>query len=410
MPLTQSREITAASRLENVRYAIRDLACVADEVVKQGHKILPLNIGDPLNFDFQTPAHLIEAVHKAMLDGKNGYAPSSGIKPALEAIRGEAARKGITNIQDVFVTSGVSESVDVCLTALLNPGEDVLTPCPDYPLYSAVLAKLDIGLNTYYLNEEDGWQPDLDDIKRKITSRTRGIVLINPNNPTGSVCTRRMLEDVAELARRHNLVIFADEIYDKLIMDEDQHISLAAVAPDVPVVTFGGLSKNYLAPGWRIGWGIISGDAAVVKPYVEGVNKLLRARLCANHPEQYAIQPALEGSQDHLIEVKKKLRSRRDLTVEWCNSTPRVSCVSPRGAFYAYPKLDIPEGDDVFVKELLLQKHVLVVHGSGFGQKPGTKHFRIVFLPDEKTLTSAYAGIAEFIQERYGKSLSPQRT
>jgi alanine-synthesizing transaminase len=405
MPLTQSREISAASRLENVRYAIRDLACVADEVVKQGHKILPLNIGDPLNFDFQTPAHLIEAVYKAMRDGKNGYAPSSGIKPALAAIGGEAARKGITNIQDVFVTSGVSESVDICLTALLNPGEDVLTPSPDYPLYSAVLAKLDIGLNTYYLNEEDGWQPDLDDIKRKITPRTRGIVLINPNNPTGSVCTRKMLEDIAELARRHNLVIFADEIYDKLIMDDDQHLSLAAVAPDVPVVTFGGLSKNYLAPGWRIGWGVISGDPGVVKPYVEGVNKLLRSRLCANHPEQYAIKPALEGPQDHLIEVIKKLRSRRDLTVNWCNSTPRLSCVSPRGAFYAYPRLDIPEGDDVFVKELLLQKHVLVVHGSGFGQKPGTKHFRIVFLPDEKTLTSAYAGIAEFMQERYGKSL-----
>ena len=405
MPLTQSREISAASRLENVRYAIRDLACVADEVVKQGHKILPLNIGDPLNFDFQTPAHLIEAVYKAMRDGKNGYAPSSGIKPALDAIRGEAARKSITNIQDVFVTSGVSESVDICLTALLNPGEDVLTPSPDYPLYSAVLAKLDIGLNTYYLNEENGWQPDLDDIKRKITGRTRGIVLINPNNPTGSVCTRKMLEDIAELARRHNLVIFADEIYDKLILDDDQHVSLAAVAPDVPVVTFGGLSKNYLAPGWRIGWGVISGDAAVVQPYVEGVNKLLRSRLCANHPEQYAIKPALEGPQDHLIEVIKKLRSRRDLTVKWCNSTPRVSCVRPRGAFYAYPKLDIPEGDDVFVKELLLQKHVLVVHGSGFGQKPGTKHFRIVFLPDEKTLTHAYAGIAEFMQERYGKSV-----
>jgi alanine-synthesizing transaminase len=272
-------------------------------------------------------------------------------------------------------------------------------------LYSAVLAKLDIPLNTYYLNEEDGWQPDLDDIKSKITPRTRGIVLINPNNPTGSVCTRKMLEDIADLARRHNLVIFADEIYDKLIMDDDQHISLASVAPDVAVVTFGGLSKNYLAPGWRIGWGIISGDAAVVSPYVEGVNKLLRSRLCANHPEQYAIQPALEGPQDHLIEVTKKLRSRRDLTVKWCNSTPRISCIAPRGAFYAYPKLDIPEGDDVFVKQLLLQKHVLVVHGSGFGQKPGTQHFRIVFLPDEKTLTSAYAGIAEFMQERYGKTL-----
>jgi alanine-synthesizing transaminase len=289
------------------------------------------------------------------------------------------------------------------MTALLNPGEDLLTPSPDYPLYSAVLAKLDIPLNTYDLNEDDGWQPDLDDIKRKLTPRTRGIVLINPNNPTGAVCTRRMLEDIAELARRHNLVLFADEIYDKLILDNDEHISLASVAPDVPVVTFGGLSKNYLAPGWRIGWTIVSGDASGLKPYVEGINKLLRARLCANHPEQYAIPAALNGPQDHLADVRRKLRSRRDLTVNWCNSTPRVSCVSPRGAFYAYPRIDIPEGDDIFVKELLLQKHVLVVHGSGFGQRPGTKHFRIVFLPDEATLTKAYANISDFMRERYGR-------
>ena len=401
MPITPAREIAAASRLENVHYAIRDLACYADEVAKQGHKILPLNIGDPNVFDFETPRHMIEAVYKAMRDNKNGYAPSAGIKEALDAIRGEAARKGISSVQDVFVTTGVSETVDVCLAALLNPGEDLLTPCPDYPLYSAVLAKLGIGLNAYYLDEENGWQPDLDDIRKKITPRTRGIVLINPNNPTGSVCTRKMLEDVAELARRHNLVVFADEIYDKLIIDDDPQIAFAAVAPDVPTITFGGLSKNYLAPGWRIGWGIVSGDAAAVKPYNEGIQKLLRARLCANHPEQYAIKPALEGPQDHLIEVKRKLRSRRDLTVQWCNSTPRVSCVSPRGAFYAYPRIEIPEGDDIFVRELILQKHVMVVHGSGFGQKPGTQHFRIVFLPDEQTLTKAYAAIGELMRERY---------
>jgi alanine-synthesizing transaminase len=407
MPATQLREIAPATRLENVRYAIRDLACIADEVAKQGHKILPLNIGDPLNFDFQTPPHMIEAVYKAMRDGKNGYSPSSGIKPALDAIRGEAARKGITTIQDVFITSGVSETVDICLAALLNPGDDLLTPCPDYPLYSAVLAKLDIRLNTYYLNEEDGWQPDLDDIRKKITPRTRGIVLINPNNPTGSVCTRKMLEQIAELARQHNLIVFADEIYDKLIIpgenpdDSVSHIAMAAVAPDVPVITFGGLSKNYLAPGWRIGWGIASGEASAIKPYLEGVNKLLRARLCANHPEQYAIPAALDGPQDHLVEVKRKLRSRRNLTMKWCSETPRVSCVSPRGAFYAYPRIDIPEGDDVFVTELIRQKQVMVVHGSGFGQRPGTKHFRIVFLPDEKTLTAAYAAIAGFLRDRY---------
>jgi alanine-synthesizing transaminase len=401
MPLTQSREILAASRLDNVRYAIRDLAFVADEVIQQGHKVLPLNVGDPLNFDFETPAHMIDAVHRAMREGKNGYAPSPGIPSALEAIRDEAARKGMTTVQDVFVTSGASEAVDICLTALLNPGENILTPCPDYPLYSAVLCKLEIGLNAYFLNEDDGWQPELDDIKRRITSRTRGIVIINPNNPTGSLCSRKMLEQIADLARQNTLVIFSDEIYDKLMLDDDEHISMAAVAPDVPVVTFGGLSKNYLAPGWRVGWGIVSGNASAVKPYIEGVHRLLRARLCANHPEQYAIPAALNGSQEHLIEVCGKLRARRDLTVKSCNSIPGMSCVAPRGAFYAFPRLEIPEEDEVFVKELIRKKYVMVVHGSGFGQKPGTKHFRIVFLPDEKILAKAYAAIAELMRERY---------
>jgi len=404
MPSAQIREVPAAQRLDNVRYAIRDLASVADEVRKQGHKVLSLNVGDPNIFDFQTPPHLIEAVYKAMRDNRNGYAPSPGIPEALESIRNEAARKGITTVQDVFVTSGASEAVDICLTALVNPGETILTPSPDYPLYSAVLCKLGIPVVAYDLNEDDAWQPDLIDVQRKINARTRAIVLINPNNPTGALCSRRMLERLAELARRNSLVIFADEIYDKLILDDGgkgEQISIASVAPDVPVVTFGGLSKNYLCPGWRIGWGSVSGDANAVKPYVEGIHRLLRARLCANHPEQYAIQAALDGSQDHLVETRAKLRARRDLTVQWCNSTPRMSCVSPRGAFYAFPSVEINEGDDVFVKELCRQKYVLVVHGSGFGQKPGSRHFRIVFLPDEPTLTKAYQSITEFMAERY---------
>src|SRR6202451_2966160 len=403
-PTTQAREISAASRLDNVRYAIRDLACVADEVVKQGHKVLPLNVGDPLTFACQTPPHIIEAAYKSMRNGKNGYAPSPGIPEALEAIRGEAVRKGITTVQDVFVTSGVSETVDLCISALVNPAEDILTPCPDYPLYSAVLCKLGIAINAYDLNEEDAWQPELADIERRLTPRTRGIVLINPKNPTGSLCTRQMLEQIADIARRHNLVVFADEIYDKLILEDTAHLAFAEVAPDVPCITFGGMSKNYLVPGWRIGWGIVSGDAAAVKPYTEGIHRLLRARLCANHPAQYAIKPALEGPQDHLLEVQRKLRSRRDLTQNWCEATPRLSCVAPRGAFYAFPRINIPENDEVFVKELIRQKHVMVVHGSGFGQKPVSQHFRIVFLPDEKTLTEAYAGIAEFIQERYAQA------
>jgi alanine-synthesizing transaminase len=396
-PVQQAHEIVAALRLEQVRYAIRDIAVVAEQLAREGKKILPLNIGDPLKFDFRTPHHLVEAAVKAMHDGHNGYAPSLGIDEAIEAVRSEAERKGIRNIQSAFITQGVSEAVDLCLTALVNPGENVLTPSPEYPLYSAILAKLDAELNAYSLDEANDWQPDLQDLEQRITPQTRGIVVINPNNPTGAVYSRRSLETIIDLARRHNLVVFADEIYDKLVLDGDPHIALASLAPDVPVVTFNGLSKAYLVPGWRVGWAVVSGPAKSVRSYVEGIHKLLRARLSANCPEQYAVRPALEGSQAHLAEVITKLRSRRDFTVAFCNSTPRLSCVAPRGAFYAFPRLHIEESDEGFVRRLLMEKQVLVVHGSGFGQAPGTRHFRIVFLPDETTLNRAYQGLAAFL-------------
>jgi alanine-synthesizing transaminase len=399
-PSAQVREIAPAARLERVRYAIRDVAVLAEEVARQGHKILPLNIGDPLQFDFATPPALIDAVAKAMRDGFGGYAPSLGVPEALEAIRGEAHRKGIRNLQSVFVTQGVSEAVDLCFAALVNPGENVLTPRPEYPLYWAVLAKLGAELNTYALDESAGWEPDLDEVARRVTPRTRALVVINPNNPTGNIYSRRTLEGLADIARRHNLVVFADEIYDKLTF-EGEHVSLAALAPDVPVVTFGGLSKAYLAPGWRVGWAIVSGDAGALGPYIEGICKLLRSRLSANHPEQYAIRPALTGPQDHVPEVLSKLRRRRDLTMQFANSTPRLSCVAPQGAFYAFPRLDIADEDEQFVHGLLREKHVLLVHGSGFGQAPGTRHFRIVFLPDEATLSQAYQAIADYLREHY---------
>ncbi len=385
-----------------VRYAIRDLAVLAEEVHAAGQGVLPLNIGDPLQFDFRTPPHMIEAVVKAMRDGQDGYAPSLGIPEAVAAARAEAERKGIRNIQSVFMTAGVSEAVDVCLAALLDPGENVLTPSPEYPLYSAVLAKIGAPLNAYMLEEANGWQPDLEQLSSRISSGTRALVVINPSNPTGAVYSRQTLEAIAEIARQKNLLIFSDEIYDKLILDDDcPYTSMAALAPDLPVVTFNGLSKSYLVPGWRVGWTVVSGPAAALKPYIEGIHKLLRARLCSNHPQQYAVRPALEGPQDHLEEVRRKLRRRRDLTFEWCNTTPRLSCVKPRGAFYAYPRLEIPESDEDFVRDLLLEKQILVVHGSGFGQAPGTRHVRIVFLPDEPTLARAYAGIADFMRERY---------
>jgi alanine-synthesizing transaminase len=396
------REVPAATRLAQVHYAIRDLAELADEVARQGKEILPLNIGDPLQFDFRTPPHLIEAVVKAIRDGLGGYAPSLGVPEAVAAARAEAERKGIGNIQSVFMTAGVSEAVDVCLAALINPGENVLTPSPEYPLYSAVLAKVGAQPNTYMLDEANGWEPDLEYISTRIFSGTRALIVIDPNNPTGAVYSRKTLEAIAELARQNNLLIFADEEYDKLVLDDAQpHTSIAALAPDLPVVTFNGLSKAYLAPGWRVGWAVVSGPAAAVKPYVEGVHKLLRTRLCSNHPQQYAVRPALEGPQDHLVEVRRKLRSRRDVTMDWCNATPRVNCVKPLGAFYAFPRLEIPESDEDFVRSLLVEKQVFVVNGSGFGQAPGTRHIRIVFLPDEPTLSRAYAGIADFIRERY---------
>ncbi|MGA8876833.1 MAG: aminotransferase class I/II-fold pyridoxal phosphate-dependent enzyme [Candidatus Korobacteraceae bacterium] len=395
-------EVMAASRMVNVRYAIRDLVVTAEDVAREGHQILYLNIGDPCKFDFNTPPHMIEAVLKAMVDGHNGYAESLGIKPAIEAIRNEAERNGFRDIQSIFVGYGSGEVIDSCMTALLNPGDNVLTPSPEYPLYGAILAKLDCPVNAYDLDENHGWEPDVEDMARKINSRTRAILLITPNNPTGAVYSKRTLEKILELARQHGLIVFADEIYDKLIFDpNEKHVSIATLATDVPIVTFNGLSKAYLVPGWRIGWAIGTGPREVLRPYMESVHRLLRARLSAPHPFQHAIKPALEGPQDHLQEVLRKLKRRADLTASWAKRTPKVKLVAPKGAFYAYPTLEIPDDDLSFVTDLLKQKHVLVVHGSGFGQKPGTKHMRIVFLPPEPVLSEAYDAITEFMRERY---------
>jgi len=402
MAIHQITEILPAARMANVRYAIRDLAVLADEVARQGHDILRLNIGDPCKFDFSTPPHMIDAVIKAMRDGHNGYADSLGIKPAVDAIHDEAERNGFRDIQSIFVGIGSGEVIDSCITALLNPGDNVLTPRPEYPLYGAIMGKLDCPVNDYDLDESNGWEPDVADIERKINSRTRAILLITPNNPTGAVYSRPTLEKILELARQHGLVIFADEIYDKLIFDPGaKHISIATLATDVPIVTFNGLSKAYLVPGWRIGWAIATGPREILHPYMEAVHRLLRARISAPHPFQHAIRPALEGPQDHISAMCEKLRRRAVLTTEWAKRTPRVSLVAPKGAFYAYPSLEIPDDDLTFVSDLLKQKHVLVVHGSGFGEKPGSRHMRIVFLPQEPVLSAAYEAITEFMRERY---------
>jgi len=388
--------IKPAVRTENVTYAVRDIVVLANEVAKTGKEMLYLNIGDPNLFDWEPPKHLVEETYKAMLKNFNGYAPSSGIKPAIEAIEKEADRKGIKNVQDIFVTTGASEAIDICLTALVNEGENVLTPTPGYPLYTAIQSKLQMMENPYYLDEDNGWQPDVEDIISKINNKTRAIILINPNNPTGSVFSKETLQQIIDIAVEHNLVIFADEIYDKLLMDGKTHVSIASLNSEVPIITFGGLSKNYMVPGFRIGWGIVSGNKNILKDYIEAINKLLRARLSANHPEQYGIAPSLLGDQSHLEIAMKKLTTRRDITINMLNSIDGISCVAPEGAFYAFPRLLNVKNDSLWCAELIKQKGVVVVPGTGFGQIPGTSHFRLVFLPPENILEKAYKAISEF--------------
>jgi alanine-synthesizing transaminase len=393
------KEIKPAVRTENITYAVRDIIIIANQAAKAGKELLYLNIGDPNLFDFAPPEHVVEYTYKAMLNNKNGYSPSSGINEAVKAIESEANRKGIDNVHDIFVTTGASEAIEVCLTALVDEGENVLTPTPGYPLYTAIASKLRSIENPYYLDESNGWQPDIEDIKSKINDRTKAIILINPNNPTGSLYSTEILKQIIELALKHNLVIFADEIYDKLLFDGKKHTSIASLNKEVSVVTFGGLSKNYFVPGFRIGWGIVSGQKNILNNYIEAINKILRARLSANHPEQYAIKPALEGDQSHLTVAMEKLTRRRDMTVNMLNNIPGISCVKPEGAFYAFPRLHMEHSDSHFVSELIKETGVVIVPGSGFGQVPGTQHFRAVFLPNEEILERAYNKIGEFLQK-----------
>ncbi len=398
--------IKPADRTHAVKYAIRDILKFADEAKAAGKTLLYLNIGDPMVFDYQTPRHMIEACHQAMLDNHTGYANSSGVIEAREAVEKEVKRKGIKEFHDLFITSGVSECIELCLTALVNRGEEVLTPSPGYPLYSAVLAKVEGKNVPYYLDEEKNWEPDIDDIRSKITPNTRALVLINPNNPTGSRYSKEVLEEIVKLSIEHEIVIFADEIYDKLVLDGDESIAIASLSDEAPIVSMNGLSKTYLVPGFRIGWATVTGNKEILTDYIEAINKFLRARLCAVTPLQYAIPVALDGPQDHIEEMKIKLRRRRDITYDRLNAIPNVSCVRPTAAFYAFPRLHIEESDMTFVADMIRETGVVVVPGGGFGQKPGTQHLRIVFLPQEEVLEEAFSRFEEFMVNRVGKTVS----
>lgn len=390
--------IRIAKRIEDVTYAVRDVVLLARQAEAAGKKILSLNIGDPCQFDFRTPEPVVEAIVRALRDNKTSYSASEGIPEALEAIRRDAEeRKGIHAIQGVFVGHGASEPIELLLNAILEPGEAVLLPSPGYPLYSAVLAKTSARAIYYKLDESNAWQPNVDHIREVVDSGTRALVLINPNNPTGSVADRACLEALLEIAARHQLVVLSDEIYDRMLIDpETAFVSTAALRDDVPVATFAGLSKVWLGPGLRIGWTILSGPPEVVSPLVDAMGRLVRARVSPNHPGQWAIKPALEGPNPHIAEVAAKLRRRRDLTVERFNAIPGWSCVPPRGAFYAFPRFSLGDLKDTeLVRDLILQYGVVLVHGSGFGQDD-CNHVRVVFLPQEEVLEEAYGYIAEY--------------
>ncbi|MFN4131966.1 MAG: aminotransferase class I/II-fold pyridoxal phosphate-dependent enzyme [Caldimicrobium sp.] len=393
-------KIRPAFRTLGVEYAIRDIVETSREALKLGKDLLYLNIGDPVKYNFTTPRHLIEAAYRAMLENQNSYSDSEGVPEALSAITEYAKKKGIEPV-DIYITQGASEAIEFAIAALVNPSENILLPCPCYPLYQAITSKLGIEVRFYYLNEEANWEPDLASIESSIDKNTRAIVIINPNNPTGAIYSKEILLKILEIAKTHNLVIFSDEIYDQFVLEEEiEHISIASLAKEHPVITFNGLSKCYFAPGWRVGWGIISGEKELLEDYIEAIHKLARARLCAPHPLQYAIPAALLNENGYMKEVIPQLRRRRDLLVEGLNNIPYISCVKPIGAFYAFPRIHIPNISDLeFVKRLILEEGVVLVHGSGFGQKPGTKHFRIIFLPEEHILLEGLARIERFVKK-----------
>lgn len=392
-----NRPIAPANRVANVRYAVRDVAVLADQLRREGRRMLYLNIGDPNPFGFRPPQHVLDAVHAAMEANKNGYAPSDGIEEATSAINRDAAARGIGPIVHTWVGNGCSEVIDMALSALADPGDNVLVPSPGYPLYTALLAKLGVDARAYHLDEANGWQPDVEDIARLIDANTRAIVVINPNNPTGSVTGEPTLRKIVELAVANDVVIFADEIYDRLLFDGAVHTPLGSIDPRACVLSLGGLSKNWVLPGFRIGWGVMSGPPEQLTGYINAIQQLGRARLSANHPEQYGIAPALDGPQDHLTKMIPQLVQRRDAAMKLLATIPDITCVVPQGAFYAFPRIHRPVDDATWCRELMRETAVVTVPGSGFGQREGTQHFRIVLLPDVEQIEEACAGIARFM-------------
>ncbi|OAT35806.1 aspartate aminotransferase [Proteus myxofaciens ATCC 19692] len=375
----------------------------AKRLEEEGNKVLKLNIGNPAPFGFEAPDEILVDVIRN-LPSSQGYSDSKGLFSARKAIMQHYQARDMRDVtvEDIYIGNGVSELIVLAMQALLNNGDEMLVPAPDYPLWTAAVS-LSGGTAVHYLcDEEQGWFPDLDDIRSKITKNTRGIVIINPNNPTGAVYSKEILMEIVEIARQHNLIIFADEIYDKILYDDAQHHSIAAMAPDLLTVTFNGLSKTYRVAGFRQGWMVLNGPKKHAKSYIEGLNMLSSMRLCANVPMQHAIQTALGGYQSisEFILPGGRLYEQRNRAWELINQIPGVSCVKPMGALYMFPKIDLNrysiKDDQKMILDLLLQEKVLLVQGTAFNW-PHPDHFRIVTLPREDDLEMAIQKFGRFI-------------
>jgi alanine-synthesizing transaminase len=390
-------QIPVASRIGGFVYAIRNIVAEAKRAEAAGTRVRYLNIGDPISFGFRTPPHLVEAVERALREGHNGYAPSVGIAPAREAVAAECDRRGMPLSPDrVILTSGTSEGIELALTALAGPGDDVLVPVPTYPLYTAVLAKIGARAVFYRTDPSNGWLPDLDHIRSLITPATRALVTIDPNNPTGATYPPAVRRALVDLAEDHGIPLLADEVYADLAFDGPVN-AIAAHNPDAPVITFSSLSKAYLAPGWRAGWMAV-GRTERLDDVLAGVKKLADGRLCATGPMEYAITAALEGDRSHQQAFRDALRVRAGLTTDRLNAIEGISVVRPTAAFYAMPQVRLPHGvtDEDYVLALLRATGVLCVYGSGFGTRPEDGFFRIVFLAAPEELSSIYDAIASF--------------
>jgi len=396
MPVSEAA-IRTAKRVDRFTYAIRNIVVEAKKVEQTGMKVCYLNIGDPNQFGFLTPPHLIEAVAKAMRDGHNGYTPSPGIAEAREAAAADFAARGVNVSADrVLITSGTSEGIELALTAIVDEGEEVLVPSPTYPLYTAVLAKIGAQPAYYRTDHTREWMPDLDHIRSLINPKTRALVVIDPNNPTGAIYPESMRRALMALADEHGLVILADEVYGDLAYDGAVP-PMAALDNNAPIVSYSSLSKAYLAPGWRAGWMAV-GSSPRLDPALAAIKKLADGRLCSPGPMQYAVTAALTGDRSHQVSFRQQLRERAELTTTRMNAIPGMSCVAPRGAFYAMPKIELPRGktDVDFVLGLLRAKGILCVYGSGFGTALEDGFFRIVFLATPTELDAIYDDLADF--------------